>query len=393
MLSFNVVDLLAVLLIISAIIVGVKHGGLRIFLFVSSFLAALWTTSQVTPMVIANVDTDLLMLILLNIGLPVAIIASLHSLKLSKILYNKISHPLLHIFNKFFGAALWSIAIIVFISFSVLSLNDMPLARISNATSSSFLYKTISHHLNNSPKVYASFDNYPAYGNEPYISSSKGLDSDKSYISESFTSAVDNSKNSIVRITGFGCGGVVSGSGFVIGDGIIMTSAHVVAGIDMPIVKFEGHSWEARVVSFNPNLDIALLELRGNHTDFNLPALGLDAYNLENHKTIALMGFAGTRYTASPGLISGNDFLEGKNIYDSAKVYTDAYLLKGEVSEGMSGGPIVAPDGRVVGVIFAKSGIDDRYAYAVKSSAVTEYLNNMKNSENIVMADKCIAYK
>ena len=44
--------------------------------------------------------------------------------------------------------------------------------------------------------------------------------------------AVDRAQSSTVRIVGVGCGGIQTGSGFVAATGLVVTNAHVVAGIE-----------------------------------------------------------------------------------------------------------------------------------------------------------------
>ena len=65
---------------------------------------------------------------------------------------------------------------------------------------------------------------------------------------------------SVYKILSTGCGGQVEGSSFVVAPGVLVTNAHVVAGIKSPKVVVGGISYNANVVLFDPSLDLAVLK-------------------------------------------------------------------------------------------------------------------------------------
>ncbi|HSX47779.1 MAG TPA: CvpA family protein, partial [Patescibacteria group bacterium] len=75
-----------------------------------------------------------------------------------------------------------------------------------------------------------------------------------------FQTAVKNDEASVVRIQGLGCGGLVSGSGFVVANNLVATNAHVIAGITNPIVEDSHGRHSAIVIWFDSNLDLAVLK-------------------------------------------------------------------------------------------------------------------------------------
>ena len=76
--------------------------------------------------------------------------------------------------------------------------------------------------------------------------------------------AVRAARPSVVRITGYACGLGIEGSGWIVRPGLVVTNAHVVAGIDAPRVdRRGGRSYEARVVSFDSHNDVAILRVPG----------------------------------------------------------------------------------------------------------------------------------
>ena len=67
-----------------------------------------------------------------------------------------------------------------------------------------------------------------------------------------------------MRVIGYACGLGIEGSGWVAAPGLVVTNAHVVAGIDTPHVdRNDGVLLDARVVSFDRINDIAVLRVAG----------------------------------------------------------------------------------------------------------------------------------
>ena len=77
---------------------------------------------------------------------------------------------------------------------------------------------------------------------------------------------------SVVRVTGIACGLGVEGSGWVARPGLVVTNAHVVAGIQKPRVDLpDGNAFASSVVAFDATNDLAVLRVPG----LRLPALAL----------------------------------------------------------------------------------------------------------------------
>ena len=65
---------------------------------------------------------------------------------------------------------------------------------------------------------------------------------------------------SVVRIQGTACGLGIEGSGWIAGDGVIVTNAHVVAGEDDTTVTTpSGEEVDATAVHFDTRNDLAIL--------------------------------------------------------------------------------------------------------------------------------------
>ncbi|GAC1372568.1 MAG: MarP family serine protease [Candidatus Saccharimonadales bacterium] len=190
-----------------------------------------------------------------------------------------------------------------------------------------------------------------------------------------------------VKIEGIGCGGVLDGSGFVVGDGLVATNAHVVAGIDRPMVIDRAGRHRATVVDFNPDIDIAVLRTAG----LAAAPIAIDTHNEPRGTIGAALGYpGGGPFTAGAAAILELQTAVGRNIYDAGLVRRDIYVLQAVVRPGNSGGPLVAPDGTVIGVIFATSTRDPNVGYALTSAEIIPDINAGRTSAP-VSSGACLA--
>ena len=178
---------------------------------------------------------------------------------------------------------------------------------------------------------------------------------------------------STVQVLGQGCaaGFLNEGSGFVAAPGYVVTNAHVVAGVTDTWVRFTNRNFDAIVVTFEPNLDLAVLRV----PDLMAPALPLATEDLPRGTGGAVLGYPGAAgLTVEPAAVRRLFEPVGRDVYGRGEVRRRLYELDAVVRGGNSGGPFVLPDGRVAGVVFANSVLDDRVAYAIAASQVRPIL-------------------
>jgi S1-C subfamily serine protease len=184
--------------------------------------------------------------------------------------------------------------------------------------------------------------------------------------------AVAAAQAATVKIEGVGCGGVLDGSGFVAGPSLVATNAHVVAGIGAPTVIDARGRHRATVVVFDPNLDFAVLRTSG----LAAAPLAISPTDQPRGTIGAALGYpGGGPFTVSPAAVRAERAAVGRNIYDAGLVRRDIYELQAVVRPGNSGGPLVTPDGTVIGVIFATSTTNDQIGYALTSTEILPDLN------------------
>jgi S1-C subfamily serine protease len=179
--------------------------------------------------------------------------------------------------------------------------------------------------------------------------------------------AVRAAGQSVLKIHGQNsCGRGVEGTGFLIRDDRLMTNAHVVAGVDDPEVLVGDERVPASVVLYDDDLDIAVLALE----DVGRPSL----YFREGAgagQAAAILGYPQDGpFDAQPARVRAEQRLRSPDIYGNGSVLRDVYSLRGLIRPGNSGGPLLDPQGRVIGVIFAASVTDRDTGYALTASAV-----------------------
>ena len=168
--------------------------------------------------------------------------------------------------------------------------------------------------------------------------------------------AVAKDRASIVKITGEAkttCNRRLEGSGFVISPQHVLTNAHVVAGMtNGPYVGYGGiNRRPAKVVLFDPNTDVAILYVPG------LPAPPLRFAGQAGRGSGAVVaGYPQNGgFRAVPARIGSQWAANGPNIYRTGTVTRAIYAVRAKVEPGNSGGPLLAKNGKVYGVIFAAS--------------------------------------
>jgi S1-C subfamily serine protease len=181
---------------------------------------------------------------------------------------------------------------------------------------------------------------------------------------------------SVLRVLGTACGLGVQGSGWVAGDGIVVTNAHVVAGQDDTTVqpRGEGPRYDTEPIHYDPTNDLALLRapaLAG------VPALPLDV-DAAPGTAAAILGFPENgSFDVEPGRLGQTETVLSEDAYGRGPVRRRITTLRGEVRSGNSGGPMVDGRGRVVTTIFAATVRDGgRNGFGVPDSIVGRALRS-----------------
>jgi hypothetical protein len=155
----------------------------------------------------------------------------------------------------------------------------------------------------------------------------------------------------VVKVQGTACGLGVEGSGWIAGDGIVVTNAHVVAGQDDTTVQLGGRGSrrDAEAIAFDPHNDIAVLRVDGlGGTPLRL------ASQPRSGTAAAILGFPENGpYDVRAGRVGATRTVLTQDAYGRGPVQRRLTTFRGLVRPGNSGGPMVDTRGRVVTTVFA----------------------------------------
>jgi S1-C subfamily serine protease len=185
------------------------------------------------------------------------------------------------------------------------------------------------------------------------------------------TPGIAKAARSTVQVESQGCGGLVFGSGFPVGDDLFVTNAHVIAGTDSQSIRSPGgREARATVVAFDPARDVAILRAPG----MPLQALAIGG-RAQSGDTGAVVGYpGGGDQVVIPARVVSRRVAVGRDIYSRALASREIYILRAQVRKGDSGGPLVDQQGRLVGVVFAASPLDPNEGYALTVAEMQEVL-------------------
>jgi S1-C subfamily serine protease len=180
------------------------------------------------------------------------------------------------------------------------------------------------------------------------------------------TVGVNHAAQAVVKISSFGCGGLVTGSGFPVGVGYVITNAHVVSGTTgHTVLTPSGATFRATVVLFDPERDVAVLSVPG------FSAAGLPLGPADRGTQGAVIGYpGGGPERAVPAVVDGSVAAEGRDIYNRNLITRQVYVMQASVHPGNSGGPLVDLQGRVLGLVFATSASNPDQAYALTDDEI-----------------------
>lgn len=176
------------------------------------------------------------------------------------------------------------------------------------------------------------------------------------------------------------CQKVLVGSGFVVAPNRVMSNAHVVAGSETVTVEDGDHTYDAHVVSYDSNADIAILEV----PDLPSPALQFDMQEAPKGTDAIVLGYpGGGDFTATPARIRETIELTGLDIYHTTTVTREVYTIRGTVHQGNSGGPLIDRGGKVLGVVFGAAPDDADTGFVLTAKEVNRQMALVNDTQQV----------
>jgi S1-C subfamily serine protease len=183
---------------------------------------------------------------------------------------------------------------------------------------------------------------------------------------------------STVKVEGQACNRIYEGSGFAVGEDLVVTNAHVVAGEppgQTAVLLPSGRQLAATVVMFDSRRDLALLSVA------NLDETPLPLKVAHAGATGAVFGHPNGQdaVAVTPARVAQEIQAVGKDLYDTTNTTRDVLVLASDLAHGDSGGPLVNSAGDVIGVAFAISANQPSTSYALSTTELEAGLTEARS--------------
>lgn len=189
--------------------------------------------------------------------------------------------------------------------------------------------------------------------------------------------AIESAAGSVVRVAGRACGVQQRGSGFIFDPRLVLTNAHVVAGVERVRVDTVSGPQRATVVLFDPRLDLAVLALAAD-TARPLPWSQQTAGFGESAVVIGYPDGGDQQATAVR--VRGTLTARGNDIDGRSGVEREVIAFRGALRPGSSGSPLLTTDGAVLGMVFGRGLGEQQTGYAMTSAQLREVLRDSATS-------------
>jgi S1-C subfamily serine protease len=169
------------------------------------------------------------------------------------------------------------------------------------------------------------------------------------------------------------------GTGIYLGDGQVLTAAHVVDGVSVLKVQFKHQTTGATIKAMAPAADLAVLNLNTVPDGLEPARLG-DSDTVSEGDTCYQMGFPMSGLTRSGqsrqlhmtmGLVGAKN--QESDVAPDLPHYTHLLSCSGDSEPGDSGGMTLDENGNVIGMIVAGSQVSDEH-YSVMIDAIKSQL-------------------
>ena len=386
----NVIDVVIALLVISSVMRGYNIGLVRQAGSTLGFVGGLFAGSGISNLVATHITSSpnktlISLVIVLGVSFTLMTVGELAGIYVKRKFTNHSVDKIDGGLGSFMAAATTLFGIWLVAAIFVLS----PASNFQQALRSSQIIAALNHTLPPVTKVLSSLNNLIDPNGFPQVFSGLEPHPDSTVTTPSlgsFSSVVAAAQPSVVKLEGRGCGGIVEGSGFVVSSTTIATNAHVVAGVDSPKVLDGNGIHNAQVVWFDKNLDLAVLRV----SNLAGKPLAINATEEPNGTAGVILGYpGGGGFNAQTASVLDRFTALGRDIYGQSVTRRDVYSLQAHVIPGNSGGPLVAADGSVLGIVFATSTQYNNVGYALTGHQIASELAQAEQSTTTQHTGAC----
>lgn len=390
------VDFLDLFLVAAVVVVGI--GGYRQGLVVDALSLLGLILGGVVGLLVAPrlaraiVEGNAQGLVALGVGLVLAILGQLVGTTVGTSLRQKITWKPARQVDSAVGAVVASLGVLLVAWVFALPAARSPYATLNKQVRNSLVMRTINNTLPEPPPVFDEFlrlfrsHGFPEVFSDLGPTRTTNVPAPDPKVANS--PAVALARNRVLKVTGVArsCSRRLEGTAFVYAPERLMTNAHVVAGVATPQVEVaRGDIRDAKVVVYDPGRDVAVLYVPG----LKLAPLTF-AGSAQTGDDAVVVGYPEDGpFSAVSARVRERITAVGRDIYDRRDVRRDVYSLRTKVRPGNSGGPLLAPDGKVYGVIFAAAADKASTGYALTAKEVASDAETGRNATNAVSTQTC----
>jgi S1-C subfamily serine protease len=392
----NILDVVVVLLVIGAAVSGYRQGLITAMFTLVSAVAGAVVAIQLAPLVMELVDDPTAKI---AIGIACVVvgvgIGEIAGSTVGKAISQRISWRPAQAVDRTLGLFGYASAVLIVIWLIAVPLASVPVPWLSSAIRGSAVLAQVDEVMPTqaqdvSSKLREVFNDsgFPAILDPLAPTPNTSVDPPNPGAAATPQVAVASESILKVRAVAESCARRMEGTGFVIGAGKVMTNAHVVAGSDRAGVEFGGQTLEATVVVYDAQLDLAVLDV----PELTAAPLAFAGEPAAAGDDAIVAGYPlDGPFTLTPARVRAMIVLRGPNIYTDATVTREVYTLRAEVRPGNSGGPLLAPDGTVLGVIFGAAIDEPDVGFALTSEQVSDVVQAGLTDDSAASTQACTA--
>ena len=172
-----------------------------------------------------------------------------------------------------------------------------------------------------------------------------------------------------------------TGSGVIIKDNQVLTSAHVVNGAKFVEVQKENDSkkYEATIKYISNQADLALIEIEDKSFFSNTKALEITE-DVKIKDSVTAIGYpiGGNTISTTNGIVSR---IEYKSYSWNPWANYLTIQIDAAINSGNSGGAVINKDNKIVGIAMMKLTHADNIGYIVPSVVINTFLNDIKDNK------------
>lgn len=390
MLGFTLLDIILLLVLLFYLLAGLRNGLAVTLGGIAGFVAGAVAAFFAIPLVTQWVPDDGWRLIVIIATIIVLIVVGQGiGTALGRTIRRWLDFGPLRLLDRLLGGAVNTVVAALVMAMLAFSVTTLGVPFLSQQIASSKVLRGIDEITPDPVKSWtAQIRSFTVSEGLPTILDSAAPQVVEAPSQELSSAGLQTASESVLRITGtaYQCGQNQTGSGFVVADDRVITNAHVVAGVDEPVVQLPGGgAYPARVVYFNSSQDLAVLSV----PDLEAAPIPLGE-DLAPGSSAAFAGYpSGGPFKLQPASVEARSNVSVRNIYGTSPSVLELYTLAANVQQGNSGGPLLDVDGRVTGVVFAKTTGDQPIGYALSLAELGPVAAAAPDYSSPVSAGQC----